>query len=573
MTTYGLTPEGFQIKRLQEVIADLEAHVRSEFGAEVVTGPDTGFGRIIGGFSKEIADCWEVLQAIYSSRYPASAVGVALDEVLDQNGMRRIAEDFSRVWLLLTGDPDTVIPSGSRASHASTAQPFATQAAETLSLVSPNIGLSLLVSGGPHAAGEDFTVTVDGVTFVYTTLLNDTDLAVATALAALIDPGFTITEVDQGLRTFKIAGDHVDRFNLVGKRLRVSGATGSVSNNGSYTIIGAEIDGGDTVVEVAQEIPSDFVSGVLKWNTAAAPLVVGSDTFLVLFGFEYPGSPFPPGSADASDFAFETAFVGEIPDNFTLASVARAHEALALEAGPIEAEPNTVTVIDSPVVGWTGVLNPLAADPGRLIEPDVDARQRRQETVRTGLGPSVPGLYNALRELAGVDAVEIFENLTGVDDADGRPGHSVECVVSGGRDSEIAAVIFSRIAGGITSWGNTVEVVVDSQGNSHNIRFSRAVDVPIWVEVDVVALYAEEDLPALAAAAIAEAIVTFGASYKGGLDVIPQRILGAIMANVPGLSEITVTVGLTSTTAATPIAISAREIAKFDDARVTVTGL
>jgi len=565
----GISPLGFEVKRLAEIREDLLAALRSEFGADILTGSDSAFGRLAGIFAERYAELWELAQDDYAAKYPASADGVGLDNVVDLNGLRRLEADFSRAWEILTADPGTLIPSGSRVSHATTGARFATEADETLDLSEPNIAVSLEIDGAPHGVGETFTVTVDGVTEVFTTVGGETNLAVGNALAALIDPLFTITAVDQGLRTFTIAGDQRDRFNLVGKRLRVTGASGSPSNNGAYTIIEAVLDGGDTVVEVAQEIRSNDVSGSLRWNCAAG--MIGD--FLLLFAFETLPTPFPPGSTDASDFEMQIAFVGSIPANFTLASVARVAEVLADETGPTEADINTLSVIETPVTGWLSATNLIAADPGRVIEPDVDLRQRRQVEVRVGPGPSTPGLVHVLLETAGVDAAQVFPNETDEIDADGRPPHSVECVVSGGRDSDVAVAIFGRVASGIQTFGNTVEVVVDTQGFSHSIRFSRAVDVPIWVDVDVLSLYDEETLPALAAGAITQAIVDFGRTFRGGLDVIPQRLSGAIFAAVPGLSEITVEVGLTPVTAATPISIAADEIARFDDSRVTVTGL
>lgn len=571
----GLSPLGFEVKRLQEIREDLLAALRAEFGADILTGSDSAFGRLAGIFAERYAELWELAQDDYSAKYPASADGVGLDNVLDLNGLRRLEADFSRAWQVLIGDPGTLIPAGSRVSHATTGARFATETDETLDLSEPNLRVELEIDGEPHGVGETFTVTVDGVTEVFTTVGGETDLDVAQALATLIDPLFPITDVDQALRTFKIAGDQRNRFGLVGKRLRVTGASGSPSNNGSYTIIAATLDGGDTVVEVAQELPSDSVSGSLQWNCRAVGTTDEAvvNTFLLLQAIGITPNEFPPGSTDASDFAMTIVFVGSIPANFTLAFVARATEVLADETGPTEADVNTLSVIETPVTGWLSTTNPIASDPGRDIEPDVDARQRRQVEVRVGPGPSTPGLVHMLLEVPGVDAAQVFPNETDVIDVDGRPPHSVECVVSGGRDSDVAVAIFNRLAAGIQSFGNTVEIVVDTQGVSHAIRFSRAVDVPIWVDVDVVSLYAEETLPALAAGAITQAIVDFGRTFRGGLDVIPQRLSGAIFAAVPGLSEITVEVGITPATGPTPVSIAAGEIARFDDSRVTVTGL
>ena len=49
-------------------------------------------------------------------------------------------------------------------------------------------------------------------------------------------------------------------------------------------------------------------------------------------------------------------------------------------------------------------------------------------------------------------------------DAEGRPPHSFECVIDGGTDADIAQVIWDNMANGIQPYGNTSEVIQDSQG-------------------------------------------------------------------------------------------------------------
>jgi len=55
--------------------------------------------------------------------------------------------------------------------------------------------------------------------------------------------------------------------------------------------------------------------------------------------------------------------------------------ATALEFGPIELLPATVTVIDTPITGWDTVTNPDSATPGTNQETDSDLRARRQRSV------------------------------------------------------------------------------------------------------------------------------------------------------------------------------------------------
>lgn len=571
----GLTPQGFLVKRLQEILAELDAALREEFGAEIVTGPESAFGRMLGIIAKPIAELWELAQATHSTQYPATADGASLDNVLDLNGLRRLAAESSRAWQAIIGNPSTLVPANSLVSHATSLARFLTSEDVTLDLTDRVLSIFVEVSGEPHGVGETYSVTVDGVTESFVTVGGESDLDVAIALRNAIDPGFSITDVDQTLHTFTISGNHTDRFGLVGRRLRVAGASGSPSNNGQYTIVSATFSGGDTIVEVAQDIPSPTVSGDLRWNCEALAGTVGSVTTLALRCLAEAPPFLPVAASDAGDFAMAISLSASIPANFTLATVARPVLVAAVDTGPIEAEAGAINVIETPVSGWTSTLNVLPADVGRNIETDAEARARRARTVAIGGTATVEAILAALLQTRNVDDANVFENVTDVTDADGRPPHSIECVVTGGLDDEIAESIFLSKAAGIATHGNTVQVVVDSQGFSHAIRFSRPVDVPIFVEVTADALYAEEDLPPFPADAVKQAVEDAGATFRAGLDVLPERLKGPIFVAVPGLAALTVKVGLAAPPAVstTPIPISASEIARFDVARVTVVGL
>lgn len=74
-------------------------------------------------------------------------------------------------------------------------------------------------------------------------------------------------------------------------------------------------------------------------------------------------------------------------------------------------------------------------------------------------------------------------NTTGVtiSSSYGRPGKSVEMVVQGGADSDIAAAILASKPAGIQTYGNTGPIqVFDAVGNAYNIFFSRPTELVIY---------------------------------------------------------------------------------------------
>ena len=60
---YGITPEGFVRKRLEDIRLELISQFEAEFGAIDVSAGSV-FGVFIGIMAKEFADEWELLEAV-----------------------------------------------------------------------------------------------------------------------------------------------------------------------------------------------------------------------------------------------------------------------------------------------------------------------------------------------------------------------------------------------------------------------------------------------------------------------------------------------------------------------------
>lgn len=143
--------------------------------------------------------------------------------------------------------------------------------------------------------------------------------------------------------------------------------------------------------------------------------------------------------------------------------------------------------ISSPQSGVTGDVML-----GRNVETDAQARMRRPSTLNAPGGGSVPAIRAAVSNLPGVTFARVFENPLQIIDASGRPPCSVEVVVAGGDDQQIAETIHDKKAGGVQAWGvpgsNGVQTVVtDSNNNDFNIGFSRPDQIRLFIEIDLTA--------------------------------------------------------------------------------------
>src|SRR5690606_23561395 len=102
-----------------------------------------------------------------------------------------------------------------------------------------------------------------------------------------------------------------------------------------------------------------------------------------------------------------------------------------------------------------------------------------------GGASTIDSIRAAVLETAGVRTARVFQNPTMEFDDEGRPPKSVEVVVLGGTDGDVAKAIHNTIAAGIESFGD-VEVWVEDAGvEAQLVRFSRAESVDIFVHVVV----------------------------------------------------------------------------------------
>lgn len=157
----------------------------------------------------------------------------------------------------------------------------------------------------------------------------------------------------------------------------------------------------------------------------------------------------------------------------------------ALEYGAIgNVEPNDICIIVNPQSGINSVVNYDAFFNGQDEETDEELQDRYYESLgRVGFRRLESIEANVLDDVEGVRAAIAIENDTNVFDEEGRPPHSVETVVLGGLDEDIAMAIFRKKGGGIRAYGSTVYTFTDNRGIVHEIGFTRATTISIYVRV------------------------------------------------------------------------------------------
>jgi len=251
--------------------------------------------------------------------------------------------------------------------------------------------------------------------------------------------------------------------------------------------------------------------------------------------------------------------------------------------GPFLAPAGLLTKIETPVAGWTAFTNAHDAIAGRGPEDDSDARLRREQLLRAEGNAAVEAVRSRVLRVTDVNACIVFENVTEAVGAYGLPPKSIEVLVLGGKDDDIRAAIWQSKPGGIETFGGISGSVVGSDGLTHPISFSRPTERDVFIVVTVTrdpdafpsdgVLQIKERLVDYAEGRLLDAAgVPVFPGYRIGDSVI-QSALYAPIFRVSGLLDVT---ALLLGFAANPtsnqnLLIGARELARFDTSRITVT--
>lgn len=256
-----------------------------------------------------------------------------------------------------------------------------------------------------------------------------------------------------------------------------------------------------------------LISGLLKDSATRSSAVID------LVGTA--GTIVPANSivSDAEGNEFYIVFDARIP-----ASV----DAISLVAGPVPITAGTLVNIVTPVSGWTSIDQPLDGVRGLAPRSEQKYRNLRNKTVLrnyTGVSETMQG---RLLELGLQQAKVVNNSSPTITLPDGTPPKTVHVTVGEVgliTDEEIARTILKTISLGCPTFGSTTVNLEDDQGHTQTIKFSKATEVPVFMDINITFLDddnggAEEDIKA--------ALVNYVNSLKAGEDVVWSFLFGLI---------------------------------------------
>ena len=191
---FGLSPEGFTIKRLADLKADDDALADELFLPLVAPGDivdksaSSAIGRLIGLHIPSLADLWEVAQQVYLAFDPNSAMGVALDNLVAYGGLIRGEQTFSTAQALFTGDVGTLIDAGLTVRGTTTGEDFTVRSSVAINATGAS---GIGVQATTVADSTLYTVTYIGATTTntisYTSGVSATQASIQAGIKAVVD--------------------------------------------------------------------------------------------------------------------------------------------------------------------------------------------------------------------------------------------------------------------------------------------------------------------------------------------------------------------------------------------------
>ena len=254
--------------------------------------------------------------------------------------------------------------------------------------------------------------------------------------------------------------------------------------------------------------------------------------------------------------------------------------ATAQARGPQNPANNTIISIKSPVYGWNSVSNTSVVSVGAEPQTDTELHYEQQRATSATSYRQIDAIFAGLLNVSGVKFARAYQNIENTADSRGIPAKSLACVVVGGTNEDVAKVLSKKAANINSYYGNVTVPIINNQGETNNIKFSRPTNVDILVNVNIT-VTDSASFPASESDAIAQIkanILSYSEytaqgveGFAPGVDVVRTRLYTPIN-QVQGFKVNSLTIAKSGQTPAEQdVDIAWNEVANFTDANIIVT--
>lgn len=320
----------------------------------------------------------------------------------------------------------------------------------------------------------------------------------------------------------------------------------AVPTSGTWTI---DMDGSS--VELAWNETSDTLKSKLQSiNTIREVTVSGNFAGGFIVQFSGASGKAPRNLMDAQSSLFTTPYaaVGISVVRVSAGTYQGTVECSATNAGSsYTANAWTLRNIESSVTGLSFIDNPLDAVIGDDVESDVELRERRAQTLAKNGSATTEAIMSAIEAVSSdIEYCRVFENETDVV-VNGWDPHSVAAYVHqkgsvNDYDDQIAQAIYSKKSAGIKTMGTVERFVADSKGYKRAIRFYRAIEVLIYIEIDLVL---NSSFPDGGIETLKANIAKNGNELGVANSVVVHPTVESWIAGIPGILDLAIRIGRT----------------------------
>lgn len=146
---------------------------------------------------------------------------------------------------------------------------------------------------------------------------------------------------------------------------------------------------------------------------------------------------------------------------------------------------NTIVNIMNPTMNVESVNNPSPTEGGKDAEADTELRRRADLTAEGVISGTTAAIRSELLRTENVRSAKVIENFTDYVDQYGTPPRSIQAIVLGGTNEDIAHSVHRKKAAGIQPYGSTYVQIKDESGFNKTIGFTRAEEIILSIKVEV----------------------------------------------------------------------------------------
>lgn len=212
MSTYGITPEGPNIKRLDTILDEMHDDLSEEWGVNTRQNPQSFLNHLLTNVADQFADAWEFGLDIYHSHYPSTAEGVSLDNAAQYGGSTRETAEKSYYPIHCTGRDGTTLAAGTMIS--STMNPTTQLTITDTRQITRSAFNRADIKVAALGAGDVYTVAINGAVYSFSPKALDA-VSILNGLAdAIKDDDFT-ESVDEENELLHIEAKDVTSTNVL----------------------------------------------------------------------------------------------------------------------------------------------------------------------------------------------------------------------------------------------------------------------------------------------------------------------------------------------------------------------